>query len=247
MARKNEAEELLRSGNSPSEIARRMGISVASVRQYLYTQVGEGRIRRSDIVFSIPAEKRRAIEDVIDQKKTTNLVTVAIALEREGFDVDRTELKMYLDLRDSRVSLGDMYEYIREIEVTLHDMVKEVLVAEYGEGWWRTGISESIRKDCASRREGDTEPVREPYCYTTFINLSTIIQKQWNIFSSVLPPEFAGSKKSLLLQELERINNVRNRVMHPVKTHEFTEEEFCFAHHFRKRIGRDKWERPSLS
>ena len=58
MARKNEAEQLLRQGLCPSEIAGRMGISVKSVVQYLRTQVGEGSLRLSDLYFSWPPEKR---------------------------------------------------------------------------------------------------------------------------------------------------------------------------------------------
>lgn len=49
MGRPDEADELLKKGNSPSKIAQEMGISLASVKQYLYIKVGEGKIRRSDI------------------------------------------------------------------------------------------------------------------------------------------------------------------------------------------------------
>ena len=65
MARKHEAVRLLKTGHTPTSIAREMGISVASVMGYLYNQVGEGRIRRSDIVFAIAPDVRRAIESAI--------------------------------------------------------------------------------------------------------------------------------------------------------------------------------------
>jgi len=44
MSRPEQAAELLKKGNSPSKIAQEMDISFASVKQYLYLKVGEGKI-----------------------------------------------------------------------------------------------------------------------------------------------------------------------------------------------------------
>ena len=54
MSRRQQAVQWLVSGLSPSGIADKMGISVLSVMAYLYTEVGEGHIRRSDILYAIP-------------------------------------------------------------------------------------------------------------------------------------------------------------------------------------------------
>jgi hypothetical protein len=62
MARKHEAVKLLREGLSPSAIARTLETSVKTVLGYLYNQIGEGRIHRSDILFSIRPELRAEIE-----------------------------------------------------------------------------------------------------------------------------------------------------------------------------------------
>lgn len=207
MARKHQAAELLLRGYSLPQIVDEMQISMNSVKQYLYTMIGEGHIKRSDVYFSIPPAKRHGIES-------------------------------------KQALLGDMYEYIREIEVTLHEMIRKIFIATFTDDWWRKGVPMNIRKDCAARKEEDPEPVEEVFCYTTFINLRTIIEKQWKIFNLVLPPKLASNKK-LLLQQLEKVNDIRNRVMHPVKTREFTEDEFCFIHDFHKAIGQDKWKRPS--
>lgn len=67
MGRAEQAAELLKEGNSPSKIAQEMKISLASVKQYLYLKVGEGKIRSSDIVFSIDEEVRNKIESIISQ------------------------------------------------------------------------------------------------------------------------------------------------------------------------------------
>ncbi|HUA63871.1 MAG TPA: hypothetical protein VML19_34305 [Verrucomicrobiae bacterium] len=59
MARKHEAAEWLTKDNSPIAIAALMGVSLETVMGYLYNHVGEGKIRRSDILFSIGAMLER--------------------------------------------------------------------------------------------------------------------------------------------------------------------------------------------
>ncbi|HUS50881.1 MAG TPA: helix-turn-helix domain-containing protein, partial [Candidatus Paceibacterota bacterium] len=114
MSRAEQAAELLKKGNSPSKIAQEMEISLGSVTQYLYRKVGEGKIRRSDIVFSIEEEVRNKIESIISQHQQNPIppykIFYLLAKEREGINQDDVEI--YCELRDARVSLGDMYEDI---------------------------------------------------------------------------------------------------------------------------------------
>ena len=67
MARRHEAEELLRRGTTIQRIASEMGISVASVIQYLRTRVGEGSVRFSDIYFAIPKTDRALLQRAADE------------------------------------------------------------------------------------------------------------------------------------------------------------------------------------
>lgn len=54
MGVRDETLALLRSGVEPAEIASRMGVSLKTTLAYLDQMVGEGRLRRSDILLSIP-------------------------------------------------------------------------------------------------------------------------------------------------------------------------------------------------
>lgn len=226
MSRKHEAVDLLRKGHPPSKIANLMGVSVATVMQYLYNQVGEGEIRRSDILFSIDKQTRSAIEHCISEQGRTDFRTIWSAIQKSGSSVDWHDLRVYLELRDARVALGDMYELVRDVELTVHGFVRRVLIEEYGDrDWWRSGIPESIRVECAAAREKDAEPAEDPYCYTTFIQLAKILDHGWGLFSKKLPVYLASRKKTLI-STLEYLNGIRNRVMHPVKAGNLTEEEF---------------------
>jgi hypothetical protein len=243
MARKDEAASLLVAGNSPSRIASKMGITIGSIEQYLYTKVGEGAIRRSDILFSIDANIRSAIENVILKTGKRDCYSVFRAAKRDGHLLDYKELEIYLKLRDARISLGDMYEFIYQIETTLHEMIKSTLIDRYGKGengWWRKGISLEIRKDCTKLREEEVEPAAEAFCYTTFVHLRRIIDDQWGVFTKVLPHPL-GKEKKTFLSNLNKLNSIRNYVMHPVKGMPITEEDFAFVRGFHRAIRKENW------
>src|SRR5437588_1621094 len=139
--RRREAAALLLQGLSPSQIAGRMHLPLGAVMNYLYNQVGQGTLRRSDILFSFPEETRRSIEEAIERSGgSAGFPQVRRQLRQAGLQISRGDLEIYLNLRDSRVALGDMYELVRDIELRLHDVVRKSLIAQYGEEhWWRKG------------------------------------------------------------------------------------------------------------
>ena len=173
MARKEEAEQLLRQGLCPCEIAGRMGISVKSVIQYLRTQVGEGALRLSDLYFSWPPAKREILLKAGRGRYADIRLLSANGLSRD-------ELELFQSLSSPRVFTGDLYEYVSAAEVAIHRLVRARLEREFGsdeDGWWRNGIPSHIRVKCVSRREEDEYPCETPYAYTTLIDLVAVISK----------------------------------------------------------------------
>jgi hypothetical protein len=205
-----------------------MGISPASVVQYLRTRVGEGALRFSDIYFSWPSSVRESLEAAADAQKTRNHVDYRV-LNANGLALE--DLELYQSIRRRRVFAGDLYEHVAEADLALHDMVSAVLVKEFADGeagYWRRGIPVNIRKRCHERREDDNEFSESPFQYTTLIELGEIIGKNWALFQPTLPKKYAGNKHDLA-RDLERLNRIRNTVMHPVKRRRWTEDDFEFA------------------
>jgi hypothetical protein len=230
MARRNEAGQHLLQGLTPQQISDRMGISLGSIRQYLCTLVGEGEILRADIAFNIA--ERNLIEDVIQEEpipaargpymprhQAYNLYN---KLQRK---VPRELIELYLVTRDPR---PDLYALICEIEVLLHRLVMQTLKAAYRDRWWREGVPEPSRKNCQIRKEEDKTPFDDRYRYTTFIDLKSIIENDWRVFSTALPLALAKNKPDTL-QTLQRVNSIRNQVMHPVKQIMEYENDYRFA------------------
>jgi hypothetical protein len=233
MSRKNEAGRYLLAGLTPQEIGGRMGISLGSIRQYLCTLVGEGRLLRSDIAFNI-AERQQieaAIQDtdrMIAQGRFRNYGTatnVKVFFDRNNNRISPDLIELYLLTRDAR---PDLYTLICQLEVLLHRLVMETLQSAFGQRWWRDGIPEATRKSCQSRREEDNSPLDEPYHYTTFIELKSIIDSNWRVFSNALPKALTTNKQDFL-QRLQRANGVRNHVMHPVKPISTYEDDYRFV------------------
>jgi hypothetical protein len=206
-----------------------MGTSTAAVLQYLCLKIGEGELRRSDIAFSLGHELRAAIEESIAKTGSLNGSVIARELRSRGIEADRHDIGIYIQYRHARAVLGDMYELLRAVEVRMHTFVKQAFILEYGEEqWWRSGVPETIRAECAALREKDPEPASEPYCYTHLMSLREIFDKRWPVLAKYMPPELLNKKKDLL-ERLIRLNRIRNGVMHPVRNSAFTEDDFEFV------------------
>lgn len=216
MARKHEAVSWLQQGLSPGQIAERMGVSVDTVMGYLYNQVGEGVIRRSDILLSIGENTRQVVESVEQEHGKLDRWQFKRIAKIEYATVNADEALVYRDLRKPEVYLGDTYWYLYSLEAVLHAYIQRALMAAYGNDWWRSGVPESIRAECAATRERDPEPAAEPYCYTTLIHVKEIIDRRWGLFSKLVA-KGPASKKAEFLAWLTRINHIRNRVMHAAK------------------------------
>ncbi|HWR15304.1 MAG TPA: helix-turn-helix domain-containing protein [Terriglobales bacterium] len=229
MARKDQAAELLRQGCSPTQIAQQMRTTPAAVMQYLCVKIGEGELRRSDIAFSLPPETRTAIEEAIKKTGSTSAGVVGRELRKRGIRANRVDVGIYIHYRRARVVLGDMYELVRTVEVRLHSFLKQAFITEFGEEqWWRSGVPDNIRADCAALLEKDPEPADEPYCYTHLINLREILDKRWSVLTKYMPKALLNQKKELL-DRITKLNRIRNSVMHPVRNAAPSESDFEFV------------------
>ena len=70
MGRPKECADLILEGYTPSQIARKFHLTYNSVVHYLYRAVGDGLLRLSDIVFTIPEDTRSALEGIITELAT---------------------------------------------------------------------------------------------------------------------------------------------------------------------------------
>ena len=145
----------------------------------------------------------------------------------------------------ARVAFGDLYDDVRHIEVTIHALIRDILVRRHGDGeagWWRKGVPEAVRVKCQDRRERDADEPCDPYCYTDLLDLAKIIETQWSLFKDRFPTRYSSNRKALL-DDLGRLNRIRNKVMHPVRGVAPAEDDFDFV----RALGHDLAPPPSAA
>jgi len=236
MAYRHEATKLLKKGHTLYEIVKKLNRTIYAVIDDLQRQAGEGDLKLSEIFFAIPPDKRATLESLIEGNPASDLSSLQKLAGQQGFTW--YELDLYHRLRNPRIFRGDMYEYIADIEVALHTLVRTLLVKEFGPAetqWWRQGVPLPIRRDCVQTREEDPDPVDDDFAYTTLIHLAEIIERHWPSLSRILPAPLAKDKKSFL-KNLRRLNTIRNAVMHPVKGKSWGREDFEFVRELHRLI-----------
>ena len=107
-------------------------------------------------------------------------------------------------------------------------------------GWWKVGVPDTVRINCAQAREFADESVDHPYHFTTFIHRKKIMYKNWELFLRRLPQSVIGDRASFL-KEIVRLNDVRNQVMPPIRAEPPTESDFEFVREMPKKLDASLW------
>jgi hypothetical protein len=240
MGVRDEVLNMLGEGLSPGKIASQRHVTLQTINGYIAQLIGQGRLRRSDVLFSIPAEIRHAIIAELSDVHSTTVSAVVASLQGSGLEVTPDDVIVVLEYGGVDYALGEIYEDIRTIEIGLHDLIRQTLEKEFSpdeSGWWRRGVPKEIRKKCQERREDDDfDPAPEAYHYTDLIDLREILKQQWPILNKRLPKETANDKKTLM-DDLIRLNQIRRIVMHPVRGGRPSEDDFEFLRSLKKRLG----------
>ncbi len=211
MARIHDVIDFVQKGRSPNEMATTLRCDVASIYSNLYKAAGKGLLSPIGIYLCIRAD-----------------------YSNDGDDVRYVQF--------TRLAIAEHYLQIRDIERTLHEAIKNTLIDLFGDdedGWWRQGIPKDIRMSCASMRENDpTGANYEPFTYTNFMDLKKIIQTNRNKHQVEFPFLNGLSKAEYddFLKDIEKLNSVRNTVMHPVRVQFPSDDQLRFVEDLHKKI-----------
>lgn len=240
MGAREEAVRMIKEGLSPIDIARRRNVTLSTILGYLDQMIVRGAIRRSDILFSVPAEIRRPILERFTDGRSQSVSAIMGRLQRRGINIEEDYVTVVQRYGSASHALGDMYEDIRTIEVELHKGIRQALEMKFGTneaGWWRQGIPQEVRAACHKSREFDSVYAPEPYCYTTIINLKEIIKKKGNWEPIREHLHLKQNQRDALTENLDRLNQIRNMVMHPVRGGTPSEEDFEFVRSLKEWLG----------
>jgi len=221
-----EVSELILQGIPPDIIAGKLGRDQQSIHYTVFKAVGRGLITFTDVYFSLQQP---------DSPESTVERLLATLLGNEHATLDGEWAQRY-----ERFAIAEHALQIREIEQALHREFQISLKAHFGDEereWWRLGIPNSVRKKCVAMREEDHNGANhEPYEYTMLIDLQTIAKKQWMILNESVG--FLDKfKQQDFFDDVERLNRIRNLVMHPVRIHIPNNEDIRFVEEFHRKIN----------
>jgi hypothetical protein len=258
---------LVSEGLSPSLIAKQCNLGVGLVIQEILKAVDAGQLLRSQVQSTLNADWLKAVGLFAQHRRKFPPVVIQemVKLSEPDCGLDVEEIAFYMSYASKEFRAGETYELLSEIERTLHEQIRMILVEEIvieeeeyetkeilwrrkakETAWWRKGVPEKVRVDCARAREQDTQLVPEhPYSYTTLINLKEIIcnkakGKGWHLFKDRLPKSVAAHKDDFE-ENLDRLNGIRNRVMHPVRGAPPSEEDLKFVRRMQETLHLSKW------
>jgi hypothetical protein len=250
-------------GLSPSQIAVDLNLPFNSVVQEINAAVHDGRLLRSQVQSTLKPEWLDALRTFAPtQRKFSPEHIRGFIKQIYRLELSVEELKFCFIYCGKSFWAGETYELLCDIERTLHDQIKRILMEEIRASedevdvhhwdeaketvWWRKGVPEDVRVACVERREKDAQLVPEhPYCYTDLISLKKIIfskakGKGWRLFEDRLPKAVVAHKDDFG-GYLDRLNSIRNRVMHPVRGTPPNEEDFRFVKQMHETLHLSKW------
>lgn len=243
----------------PADIACEFKISTSDTIDYLFIGIGRGVLHKSDLFLALdekyaPCRNRLDSFMNLSQKRMrAKLLTFFKSYDKDTranllnlpFDSDVEELEIYVSLLKRPVFVDDIYLLLTDLERTLHLKVKSILVQEFGEKeseWWKRGVPGAVRINCAQAKEFDDESIEHPYHFTTFIHLKKIMEANWSLLSTKLPQSVVGkTAKAAFLKNMDRLNRIRNQVMHPVRNESPAREDFKFVREMHDELVRQNW------
>lgn len=236
---------LLSDGLPPSQIAKRSGISTSLLIQQIHAAIGAGCLLRSEIYATLKKDWLSEIARWTQSCKfPPEFIHEHLIAANDDCNLNVDDVKFYLHFAGKSFLPVETYEMLFEIEVNLHTKIKELLQEHCGQletGWWTQGVPRAVRAACAERREENNEFGKEaPYDYMMLIDLKEIFEKKWAVFEKRLPSGVAHEKLGFL-KDLERLNRIRNIVMHPVKSSQLTEDDFNFVKEIWHKLKLKNW------
>jgi hypothetical protein len=217
----------IRIGQSPSDIANSMSRKTKDIVNLILLQVGERELQLSDVLFTIPHQRQRQYEAVLARLPDAGSFSWEQSCRARRLDYG--EFKLFLVARDSLH--GDMYRYLRDLEVSLHQRIRKELERAFpahDDAWWREGVPLAIRQRCVTTKEAEPEQISDPFAYTNLIDLKKILETNWAVFKGALPKSLTNNRQELLTR-FDKLNNIRNGVMHPIKPIPIEKEDFIFV------------------
>ena len=127
-------------------------------------------------------------------------------------------------------------DLVSNIEFYLHDCIRHTLKEIYSErSWWVDGIPVGIRINISKAFE-EKLCIGDRYNYTNLFHLKGIWKKNFTLFSDIGPFSMWGRDKTKMMNDFDKLNFIRNKLMHSPHQYNPTDEDLNFLEYFTKNL-----------
>lgn len=121
--------------------------------------------------------------------------------------------QLEVQIRKEAASMGKHYELFYSIEKSIRKLIAETLTGACGENWWNICIPDDIKKNVEENMQRELDSGMTPRSdfeidYTTFGELSIIVQKNWPSFDAIFSSPKAFSRI------MANLNMLRSPIAH---------------------------------
>lgn len=145
-------------------------------------------------------------ENSLDQIEDTNDIDLG---RKEKEQIKEQDYYKQFDsvFRKEAREMGKHYEIFYCLETSIRSLVLQLMTEKFGEGWWNNKVKEEIRKNADNniKREaesGFTQRSEIKIDYTTFGELTEIVQANWEAFENLFRNQRAFTKIMSSLNQL---------------------------------------------
>jgi hypothetical protein len=117
-------------------------------------------------------------------------------------------------IRAEAAAMAPHYEVFYSLETTIRTLIAQTLQSEEGEQWWSSArVPEQIRNAAEGARQREIDSGMTPRSdelldFTTFGELSQIIENNWDLFGSIL------SSVKAVKRVMSNLNTLRGPIAH---------------------------------
>jgi hypothetical protein len=191
--------------------------------------IGRGLVRRYRVYFLVPEEVRSivAAESLESGQywSPDDRGGLATSILHKHSTLQRPDVDVCVRFGPVEQLSGELFLLVREYELLLFGFIRAVLSLALGEErreWWRGGVPLEIRKVLAA--ESEERDLEEDYQALTLMHMKRILTSKPGM------PLFVAATKVPSQGEFERnvnrVNALRNQLMHPVRGTGIDEESF---------------------
>jgi len=113
-------------------------------------------------------------------------------------------------LEQMKVVMTSSYAILFMLESQLREFLKNTLIGEYGDNWWKNGVTKGVRDD-VSKLKLQYNNNENDINYTLFPHLRKIIMKD-NNWKKLYEPIFKTQRR--IIARLEELEPIRNKIAH---------------------------------